>query len=147
MDTKFRKACSQVLLLNSLLNCFQSRYDRAAKDNLRTYRYHLRLRLCTSEGVRNAFYEYATQMADRIETMESRLEQMGIQPVALYPEVDSDQSVELWNCHLNAMYKKALLRATTKYKKILTNCSNFECYQFTGYLSHITHNVLAVGLL
>ena len=93
MDTKFRKACSQVLLLNSLLKSFQSRYDRAAKDNLRTYRYHLRLRLCTSEGVRNAFYEYATQMADRIETMESRLEQMGIQPVALYPEVDSDPDV------------------------------------------------------
>ena len=114
MDTKFRKACSQVLLLNSLLKGFQSRYDRAAKDNLRTYRYHLRLRLCTSEGVRNAFYEYATQMADRIETMESRLEQMGIQPVALYPEVDSDQSMEVWNCHLNALYKKALLRATTK---------------------------------
>ena len=35
MDTKFRKACSQVLLLNSFLKGFQRRYDRAAKDNLR----------------------------------------------------------------------------------------------------------------
>ena len=69
MDTKFRKAGSQIVLLNSLLKSFQSRYDRAAKDNLKTYRYHLRLRLCTSEGVRNAFYEYATQMADRIENL------------------------------------------------------------------------------
>ena len=86
----------EIELLNSLLKSFQSRYDSAAKVNLRTYRYHLRLRLCTSEGVRNAFHEYATQMADRIETMGSRLEQMGIQPMVLYPEVDSD----VWNCHL-----------------------------------------------
>ena len=53
MDAKFQKACEQVLVLNNMVKEPQIRYDRAARDNLRTYRYALRLRLCTVEGLRN----------------------------------------------------------------------------------------------
>ena len=47
MDSKFQKACGQVLVLNNFLRQLQIRYDRAARDNLRKYRCALRLRLCT----------------------------------------------------------------------------------------------------
>ena len=86
MDAKFQRACRQVVLMNNLVQGLQCRYDKAVKQNMRGYRYHLRLRLCVSEGVRNSFYEYATMMADRIEAMESKLEQLGVRPMVLYPD-------------------------------------------------------------
>ena len=95
MDAKFQRACKQVVLMNSFVKALQCRYDKAVKQNLRSYRYHLRLRLCVSEGVRNAYYEYATEMADKIEILESQLEQQGVQPIVLYPEADfSDNSLD-----------------------------------------------------
>ena len=77
MDAKFQKACEQVLVLNNMMKELQIRYDRAARDNLRTYRYALRLRLCTVEGLRNTLYDYVTQKADDIEQMEEEMRNLG----------------------------------------------------------------------
>ena len=97
LDSIFQKACNQVLLLNNFLRQLQIRYDRASRDNLRTYRYALRLRLCTVEGLRNTLYEYATQQASKIEKMEDEMRKMGQEPMVLYDlvaeesdDVDSD---------------------------------------------------------
>ena len=84
LDFIFQKACNQVLLLNNFLRQLQIRYDRASRDNLRTYRYALRLRLCTVEGLRNTLYEYATQQASKIEKMEVDMRKMGQEPMVLY---------------------------------------------------------------
>ena len=65
MDSKSQNACGQVLVLNKFLRQLQIRYDRAARDNLRTYRYALRLRLCTVEGLRSSLYEYAYHKSRR----------------------------------------------------------------------------------
>ena len=84
MDKKFRRACSQVKLLNLMVQGLHRRYNRAVRDNLTTNQYYLRLRICTSEAVCSTFYEYATQKAEKIKIMESRLAQMGVQPILLY---------------------------------------------------------------
>ena len=55
LDSIFQKACNQVLVLNNFLRELQTRYDRASRDNLRTYRYALRLRLCTVEALEILF--------------------------------------------------------------------------------------------
>ena len=96
MDSKFQKACGQVLVLNNFLRQQQIRYDRAARDNLRTYRYALRLRLCTVEGLRNSLYEYATMKADEIEPLqEEEMRKLGTEPVILYDVVsDGDSDME-----------------------------------------------------
>ena len=85
-DAKFQRACSQVVLLNTLVQELQTRYDRAVRDNLRTYRYALRLRLCTVEGIRNMYYEYATATADKIEELENRMREMGVEPAIIYTD-------------------------------------------------------------
>lgn len=54
-DGKFQRACAQVLLLNNMVQDLQTRYDRAVAQNMRQYRYTLRLRLCTVEGLRNMY--------------------------------------------------------------------------------------------
>ena len=95
MDSKFQKAFGQVLVLNNFLRQLQIRYDRAATDNLRTYRYALRLRLCTVEGLRNSLYEYATMKADEIEQLEEKMRKLGTEPVILYDVVsDGDSDME-----------------------------------------------------
>ena len=83
MDAKFQKACEQVLVLNNMMKELQIRYDRAARDNLRTYRYALRLRLCTVEGLRNTLYDYVTQKADDIEQMEEEMRNLGAEPIII----------------------------------------------------------------
>ena len=83
-DGKFQSACAQVLLLNNTVQDLQTRYDRAVKENLRQYRYTLRLRLCTVEGLRNMYYEYACQSADEIEALEDTMRQLGVEPMAIY---------------------------------------------------------------
>ncbi len=59
MNKKFRLACSQLILINNMIEECEVRYHRAENANRRSFRYVLRLRLCTLEGVRNMFYEYA----------------------------------------------------------------------------------------
>ena len=83
-DGKFQNACAQVLLLNNMVQDLQTRYDRAVKDNQRQYRYTLRLRLCTVEGLRNMYYEYACQSADEIEALEDTMRQLGVEPMPIY---------------------------------------------------------------
>ncbi len=73
LNRKFRQACSQLILINNLIDDTTVRYDRAVRDNLRTFKYVLRLRLCTLEGVRNAFYEYAYAKADILESLQRDL--------------------------------------------------------------------------
>lgn len=65
-EFRFRRACEQVILLNNKLQDLQVRYDRARRDELRSFRYNIRLRMSGVEGVRNAYYEYARQKADKV---------------------------------------------------------------------------------
>ena len=90
LDSIFQKACNQVLVLNNFLRELQTCYDRASRDNLRTYRYALRLRLCTVEGIRNTIYEYATKQASKIEKMEDEMRKMGQEPTVLYDLVSEE---------------------------------------------------------
>ena len=83
-DSKFQRACAQVLLLNNMVQELQTRYDRAVTQNSRQYRYTLRLRLCTVEGLRNMFYEYACHSADEIEVLEGTMRHLGVEPLSIY---------------------------------------------------------------
>ena len=73
-DKKFKRACQIIVLLNNKLEGLQKRYDRARTDDRRLFRYNVRLRLCTVEGARNMFYEYASQKVDEMEDLQDQLE-------------------------------------------------------------------------
>ena len=83
LQRKFRKACSQVILLNNRIQDAQIRYDRAVKANRKSYRYVGRLNLATLEGVRNMIYEYAARSADELDTMQDRFVELGIMDEAM----------------------------------------------------------------
>lgn len=65
-ECRFKKACDQVILLNDRLQGLQLRYNKAKEENHRSFRYNLRLRMATVEGVRNAYYEFACEKAEKI---------------------------------------------------------------------------------
>ena len=58
-QTKFRRACIQLTLLNKQLGDMKERYSQAKADNFGCFRYNLRLKLAVIEGVRNMYYDYA----------------------------------------------------------------------------------------
>lgn len=73
LTLKFKKSCSQVIHLNNMITDVQTRYDRALTNGQTSYRYVLRLRLMSLEGVRNCIYEYARQKGDEIDQLQEQL--------------------------------------------------------------------------
>ena len=55
---KFKYACQQVRRLNTNIQNLQIRYDRAKRDNQLSFRYSLRLKIATVEGIKNVYYEF-----------------------------------------------------------------------------------------
>ncbi|KAI0219658.1 hypothetical protein LSAT2_028863 [Lamellibrachia satsuma] len=77
LDHKFSRSCDQIMLLNNRIDDMQSRFDCALADSQRTFRYSIRLRLATLDGVRNMFLEYATRVADQLESLQQLLVEAG----------------------------------------------------------------------
>ena len=65
-EGRFRKSCDQIVLLNQTLSAVQKRYKNAKRSHNRVIRYNLRLKLAAIEGVRNMYYDYAYNKADKI---------------------------------------------------------------------------------
>ena len=78
INKKFRLACSQVVLLNNEIEYMQNRYDVAVSEDSHSFRYFLRLKISTLEGVRDMMYEYAGRRADQIDAMHEELLTEGI---------------------------------------------------------------------
>ena len=72
-NRKFRLACSQIVLMNNTIDENEVRYRRALKNQSKSYRYILRLKLCAIEGVRNQFYDYAYAKAEELEKLQLQL--------------------------------------------------------------------------
>ncbi len=69
----FRKACSQIILLNHQIESSKKRYDRAKQVRRLSFRYTNRLKLTALEGVRNLTYEFACSKCEEIEILQARL--------------------------------------------------------------------------
>ena len=70
---KFRCACDQVTLLNNKLQELWGRYRRADRNQQKSFRYSLRIRLCVMEGVRDMFYEYVAKQGSDIQQLSNQI--------------------------------------------------------------------------
>jgi len=73
LNKVFRRACSQVILLNHQIEAAKARYDRARAVKRLSFRYSNRLKLTSLQGVRNLIYEYACQKCEEIEMVQAKL--------------------------------------------------------------------------
>ena len=58
-------ACRQMLLLNDQLEGLKIRYHNAVAANFRCFRYPLRMKIVTIEGVINMYYQYTVEKTER----------------------------------------------------------------------------------
>lgn len=86
LETKFVKASQQVQLLDRKLETQHVRYTRANRDRQIACRYFIRLKAATVEGVRNAFYMYALNIAEEI---------CDIRTVIFGEDLDIEEYIEL----------------------------------------------------
>ena len=95
LDWKFQHSCNQILILNSRIEDAQSRFDHAITSRQSTFRYSIRLRLVTLEGIRNMFYEYASRVSERLESLQHQLAEAGPYEMEYDGEAfDSDAQTE-----------------------------------------------------
>jgi hypothetical protein len=52
------------------LDALQQRYNKAKKDNHKSFRYSLRLRIAVVDGMRNMYYDYAHKNGQGIDRIE-----------------------------------------------------------------------------
>ena len=89
-QTRFRKACIQLKLLNKQLTDMKYRYSRAKDDNFRCFRYNLRLKLAVIEGVRNMYYDYAYMKAEDVARLRHDLFGESVEIVTSDSELDDE---------------------------------------------------------
>ena len=89
-QTKFRKACIQLKLLNRQLTDMNDHYSRAKDDNFSCFRYNPRLKLAVIEGVRNMYYDYAYMKAEDVARLRQDLFGDDLDIVVSDSETDDD---------------------------------------------------------
>ena len=96
----FRRACSQVILLNHKIEDAKAHYDRARAVRRLSFRYSNRLKLTNLEGVRNLIYEYACIKCEEIEGLQVRLRQLtgGVYDFTETDESESESDDQLSDC-------------------------------------------------
>ena len=70
---KFRRACEQIVYLNSKLSGMQARYDVAREKNLCTFWYSFHLQLVVIEGTKKVYHDYALLQAKRIRSLQMKI--------------------------------------------------------------------------
>lgn len=77
-ENKTLKACQQMLLLSDKLEYLKNKYEKAVADNIKSFRYPLRMRIVVLEGVINMYYQYTSEKHREAEML--RYELFGQEP-------------------------------------------------------------------
>ena len=75
-EQHFQHACDQITILNREITMLQKRYKQKTSENQKSYRYNIRLKLATLEGVRCVFHRYAEQKALLLDQFNVELHQL-----------------------------------------------------------------------
>ena len=72
-ERRFKRACEQIVQLHYSLEALQQRYNKAKKDNHKSFRYSLRLRIAVVDGMRNMYYDYAHKKVEVVVELRQEL--------------------------------------------------------------------------
>jgi len=89
LENKFQQACSQVQILNNLVQDLETRYHRAAVNDMKSHCYLHHLHLATVEEMLSLYRKVATKTAEKIEALANKLQEAEPEPLILY-ESDSE---------------------------------------------------------
>ena len=83
-EQQFQYASDQITILNREITILQKRYKQMTSENQRSFKYNIRLKLATLEGVRCVFYRYAEQKA-------LMLGQLNVELYQLLPSITQEE--------------------------------------------------------
>uniref|UniRef100_A0A0L8GVD3 Uncharacterized protein n=1 Tax=Octopus bimaculoides TaxID=37653 RepID=A0A0L8GVD3_OCTBM len=72
-QSKFEKACHQIVLLDQKIRDLEVRYKRAVKNKKNSFRYNLRLRLSVVTGVKMMYHHYASTKAEELDLLRRQI--------------------------------------------------------------------------
>lgn len=72
-ESRLQNAHRQVYALNARLADLEARYGKALQSGNRVYRYRLRMKIITIEGLMNAYYEYTLLKKEEIKDLRFKL--------------------------------------------------------------------------
>ena len=75
-EQQFQHARDQITILNREITMLQKRYKQMTSENQRSFKYNIRLKLATLEGVRCVFHRYAEQRALMLDQLNVELHQL-----------------------------------------------------------------------
>ena len=78
LNRKFTHACQQIMLINNNIRKLQCRYERAQRDNQRSFRYCLRMRIATLEQYRLVYYNFLCEQEYSLAGILRQLSQGGL---------------------------------------------------------------------
>lgn len=90
VERKMLKACQTVILLNDRMYNMCERYNRARRQNYKSFRYSHRIRMAVIEGVRNMYYEYARDRAEEVAEIRQKLYNQRVTIIDGSNDVNSD---------------------------------------------------------
>ena len=73
---RFNRACDQILLLNTRLQCLRKRYKSARFNDCKSFRFPLRMRILVTEGLVKTYYHYADMKRGEIQSIRNILLKM-----------------------------------------------------------------------
>ena len=83
-EQQFQYAYDQITILNREITILQKRYKQMTSENQRSFKYNIRLKLATLEGVRCVFHRYAEQKA-------LLLDQLNVELYQLLPSITQEE--------------------------------------------------------
>ena len=72
----YKRACSQVVLLNNKIESAKSRYERSRSVKRLSFKYTNRLELSNLEKVRNMIFAHAAAKCEEIESLQDKLQEL-----------------------------------------------------------------------
>ena len=76
MDRKYRRARTQMIILNQRIEALIVRHQRSSDEKKKLFCYIIRMQAATVEGVRNMFYEYAKRLCGDIDYLQEKLKEL-----------------------------------------------------------------------
>ena len=75
-ERHFRRACEQIVRLKYRQMGLERRYTKAKQEERRSFRYSLRLRIAVLDGLKEVYFEYASQRAKESAEIKNALEKL-----------------------------------------------------------------------
>jgi hypothetical protein len=94
VERKMYKACEQIIILDRKLQDLHKRFTDATINMNRTFKYSLKIKIVTLEGVRTAYYEYALMKAEETQNLRKKLVEFPEEETVEYDESYGDDSRE-----------------------------------------------------